>query len=105
MAFLLLSFLTFQLPSGAVTYAGAACFALGNGLSWPTFQARVAEIAGDEQGVVQGAVTSASSLASVAGLVVGGTLYPALGGDLFVLAAGFFGVVLVLTPVWFKTGS
>ena len=99
--FLVLSFLTFRLPPGAVTFAGAACFAIGNGISWPTFQARVAEIGGDNQGMVQGAVTSASSLASIAGLVVGGLLYPALGGGLFLVAAGFFAVVLALTPLWF----
>lgn len=102
MGFLVLAFVALQLGPGAITYVGAACFALGNGLSWPTFQARVAEIGGDEQGAVQGAVTSAGSLASIAGLVVGGLLYPALGGSLFLVTAGLFALVLVLTPVWFS---
>jgi len=101
MGFLVLALVTYQLPAGPISYLGAACFALGNGLSWPTFQSRVAEVAGDDQGAVQGAVTSASSLASIGGLVLGGALYPALGGTLFFVAAGLFGVVLVLTPVWF----
>ena len=101
MACLMLSLLSLVLPAGPVTYAGAALFALGNGLSWPTFQARVAEVAGDAQGAIQGAATSASSLASISGLVVGGVLYPALQSGLFYLAAGLFAVVLVLTPVWF----
>jgi DHA1 family tetracycline resistance protein-like MFS transporter len=101
MAFLALALISYQLPAGPVTYLGAACFAIGNGLSWPTFQARVAELGGKQQGVVQGAVTSASSFASIAGLVVGGGLYPALGGDLFFIAAGLFAVVMVLTPLWF----
>jgi hypothetical protein len=61
----------------------------------------IAELGGKQQGVVQGAVTSASSPASIAGLVVGGGLYPALGGDLFFIAAGLFAVVMVLTPLWF----
>ncbi len=71
-AFLVIAFLCFRAEPGAVTYLGAACFALGNGIAWPTFQARVAEIGGETQGVVQGGVTSASSLASIVGLVAGG---------------------------------
>ena len=103
MAFLALALISYQLPPGPVTYLGAACFAIGNGLSWPTFQARVAELGGTEQGVVQGAVTSASSLASIVGLVLGGVLYPTLGGNLFFVAAGLFAGVLVLTPFWFPS--
>ena len=80
MAFLALALVSYQLPPGPVTYLRAACFAIGNGLSWPTFEARVAELGGTEQGVVQGEVTSASSLASIIGLVLGGVLYPTLGG-------------------------
>ncbi len=105
MSFLVLSLSLFPLPAGPITYAGAACFAIGNGLSWPTFQTRVAELGGKAQGKVQGAVTSASSLASIAGLIIGGLLYPALGGTLFFVAAGSFGVVLFATPVWFRPGS
>ncbi len=101
MACLMLSLLSLALPAGQLTYVGAALFALGNGLSWPTFQARVAEVAGDAQGTIQGAATSASSLASISGLVVGGVLYPALQSGLFYVAAALFAVVLVLTPVWF----
>ena len=101
MACLMLSLLSLVLPAGHLTYAGAALFALGNGLSWPTFQARVAEVAGDAQGIVQGAATSASSLASISGLVIGGVLYPVLQSGLFYVAAALFAAVLVLTPVWF----
>lgn len=101
MTLLALAFVTFQLPAGWISYAGAGLFALGNGLSWPTFQARVAELGGDRQGVVQGAVTAVSSLASIAGLVVGALLYPSVGGRLFVAAAGIFVVLVLLTPLWF----
>ena len=99
--FLIFSLISYQFPGGIITYVGAACFALGNGLSWPTFQTRVAEVAGKDQGMVQGAVTSASSLASIAGLVGGGFLYPSLGGNLFFVAAALFFIVLILTPLWF----
>ena len=101
MGCLMLSLLSLGLPAGRLTYAGAALFALGNGLSWPTFQARVAEVAGDAQGAIQGAATSASSLASILGLVVGGVLYPIIQSGLFYVAAALFLVVGVLAPVWF----
>ena len=101
MACLMLSLFSLVLPAGQLTYISAALFALGNGLSWPTFQARVAEVAGDAQGTIQGAAASASSLASISGLVVGGVLYPVLESGLFFVAAALFAVVLVLTPVWF----
>ncbi len=52
MACLMLSLLSLVLPAGDVTYVGAALFALGNGLSWPTFQARVAGVAGEAQGTI-----------------------------------------------------
>lgn len=100
-----LALASFQLPEGPFNFIGAALFAVGNGLSWPTFQSRIAELAGDDQGSVQGAATSASSLAGIAGLVTGGLLYPVLGGNLFFVAAGLFVVVLVLTPLWFPRRS
>lgn len=100
-ACLVCSLLLLAFPPGPLTYVSAGLFAVGNGLSWPTFQARVADVAGDEQGAIQGAATSASSLASIAGLVVGGILYTSLESRLFYVAAALFTVVLVLTPVWF----
>jgi MFS transporter, DHA1 family, tetracycline resistance protein len=105
MACLVIALMAYQLPAGPISYVAAAFFALGNGLSWPTFQSRIAEVGGKEQGTVQGAVTSASSLASIAGLLLGGLLYPLLGGSLFFVAAALFAVVLVLTPVWFPRGA
>lgn len=103
MGFLALAFFCFQGGAGFPAYLGAACFAIGNGLSWPTFQAYVADVGGEHQGTLQGAVTSASSLASVVGLVVGGAIYPILGGTTFLVTAGFFIILLVLTPLWFAS--
>ena len=102
---LLMAVVSYQLPQGTITYVGAGLFALGNGLSWPTFQSRVAEVGGEQQGAVQGAVTSASSFASIIGLVMGGFLYPVVTGNLFLIAAGLFAIVLVLTPLWFASAA
>ncbi len=101
MGFLALAFVCFQVEDDVIAYVGAAFFALGNGLSWPTFQAHVAQVAGENQGTVQGAVTSASSLASIVGLTIGGLVYPLLSGTTFLVSAGIFVLVLVLTPLWF----
>jgi predicted MFS family arabinose efflux permease len=105
MGLLTLSFLTYFMPAGVLTFVGAALFAVGNGLSWPTFQARVAEIGGEEQGAIQGVVTSAASAASVVGLIAGGMVYPALGGWVFVVAAALFAITGLLTPRWFGGGT
>ena len=63
----------------------------------------MAEVGGEQQGAVQGAVTSASSLASIMGLIMGGFLYPVVTGNLFLVAAGLFAVVLVFTTLWFPS--
>jgi MFS family permease len=105
MVCLILAMVSYQLTAGPITYVGAGFFALGNGLAWPTFQSRIAEVGGEHQGSVQGAATSASSLASIAGLLLGGFLYPVVAGDLFFVTAGLFAVVAALTPLWFGRGD
>jgi MFS transporter, DHA1 family, tetracycline resistance protein len=86
-----LAFVTFAADASWVVFMGAALFALGNGVAWPIFQARIADAAGPSaQGFVQGAAASASSLASIVGLIAGGVLYMWLGRSLFVVAAVLF---------------
>ncbi len=103
LAGLIIAFVLFALPQSAALYVGALMFALGNGIAWPTFQARLAGAApGDAQGTVQGASTSAGSLASIVGLVAGGFLYPALGVGLFVAGAGMLGLVLLASRRLFR---
>lgn len=100
---LVASFGAFALAHPWAPMSGAVLFALGNGLSWPTFQARLASAAGEkEQGAVQGAATSAGSLASILGLIVGGVLYPTLGTGLFIAGAILFAIVAAGTPYWFR---
>jgi MFS family permease len=100
---LALSFVGFALPSDATMIASAAAFAIGNGLSWPTFQARLSDsVSDEEQGAVQGAATSAGSAASIVGLVLGGALYGTLEAWLFVAGAALFVVVGIGTPIWFR---
>jgi len=96
------AFATFVSTDTAILYLGATLFALGNGLAWPTFQARTADAATDrEQGEVQGAAASAGALASIVGLTLGGLAYPWLGGSLFLVGAALFALVLLATPALF----
>ena len=100
---LLGAFVSFALAPWWAPFLGAMLFAMGNGLAWPTFQARLADAADPEdQGAVQGAATSAGSLASIIGLVVGGVLYPSLGVGLFIVGALLFVPVAAGTPIWFR---
>jgi MFS family permease len=103
MAGLVLAFVAFALRPPWAVFVGAVFFAVGNGLSWPTFQARLADAAGEEdQGAVQGAATSAAAAASIVGLVGGGLLYPWLGVGLFVAGAVLFAAIALGTPWWFS---
>ncbi len=103
MALLACSFVVFTLESLELMFAAAILFAVGNGLAWPTFQARIAEVAGPEsQGAVQGAATSAGSAASILGLVAGAFLYSSLGTHLFLIGAALFAVVGLGSGVWFR---
>lgn len=95
------AFVVFAADHAWAPYVGAVSFAVGNGLAWPTFQARLADVAGPDQGAVQGAATSAGSLASIFGLIVGGVLYPYLTTHLFTAGAVIFLLVGAATPLWF----
>lgn len=100
------AFVGFSAQNDVLLYGAAAMFAIGNGLSWPTFQARLSDAVPDEhQGRVQGAATSAGSAASIAGLLLGGVLYTSLHAWLFVAAAALLGVVGFGTPIWFRGSS
>lgn len=82
----------------ALTYLAAVFFALGNGLMWPSVLSMISKLTGkDQQGAVQGFASSFSSLASIAGLILGGFLYEILGGVSFIIAAAIIYVVFLLS--------
>ncbi len=75
-------------------YLGAALYALGNGLMWPSFLSLLSDRAGEEnQGYIQGIGTSVGSLASIAGLFAGGIIYTQLHGGIFFVTAGLVAAV------------
>lgn len=97
---LTVAFLLMMTGDTTFVVLSSVAFAVGNGLGWPTFQTLVANRAPTEyQGAVQGTVTSAMSLASILGLVVGGLLYPWLGTGIYVLCAVVFATMGLATPL------
>ncbi len=82
------NFLVIWRPELWATTTGVLCFAIGNGLMWPSFNAVLADLAGAKrQGAVQGIAGSAGSLGSILGLLGGGALYSGIGSGAFTAAA------------------
>jgi len=89
------SFLLFVPESAWWILAGAALLSAGNGLMWPSLLSLLSKAAGTEaQGAVQGFAGSASAIASILGLLVGGVFYGALGSAVFAMSA------LVVACAW-----
>jgi MFS family permease len=83
------NFVLMQSTNVGVLYVGAALFAIGNGIMWPSVVSMVSKVAADRfQGAVQGVAGSAGSLASIVGLVMGGVAYSAIGVGTFLICAG-----------------
>lgn len=92
-----LSYLALLVPSAVLAYAAAALYALGNGLMWPSFLSLLSDRAGDNQGYIQGLGNSAGSLASIAGLLMGGILFTAMKGGIFIVPAALVLVVFAMS--------
>lgn len=82
------SFLFFLSGRRDLIYAGTAVLALGNGLMWPSLQSILSRVVDRaHQGAVQGLASSAGSVASILGLLVGGLLHGRMGAGVFALSA------------------
>ena len=102
---LTLAFTAFPGRSWAAAYIGGSLFALGNGLAWPTFQAKTADLAPESgQGALQGRLSSVGSFASIVGLALGGALYPLLGGHVFLASSGLFALALLTFWGLYRSG-
>jgi DHA1 family tetracycline resistance protein-like MFS transporter len=84
------NFLFMMARRSDLIYIGAALFALGNGIMWPSLESLTARAGGTRlQGTVQGLVSSAGSLAAIVGLVAGGLVFAWVGVGTFIFAAAF----------------
>jgi DHA1 family tetracycline resistance protein-like MFS transporter len=94
---LALGFASLSSHSTAWLFVGAGLIGVGNGLMWPLLISMIAKRGGEHQGAVQGLATSTGAFAAIIGLIAGGLLYTTLQGGLFILAALFTLVVVVLS--------
>jgi len=93
-----LSFFILMSSSTPLTFLAALFFAAGNGLMWPSFLSLLSKQAGERyQGAVQGFASSAGSLASIIGLVLGGLLYEMIGAATFVVSGSVIVLVFLLS--------
>ncbi len=89
-----LSFLIFPLETVAWIYTANVLLSVGNGLMWPSFLAILAQAGPSSiQGTIQGYANSTGSLASIFGLILGGTLFGVWGTSVFWIAAAFLFVI------------
>ncbi len=92
-----ISFALLQNHDIVLVYTAAILFAIGNGIMWPSFLSLLGQMGEvSDQGYIQGIASSAGSLASIVGLVVGGFLYSLYASTSFVIAAVVFIVVFGL---------
>jgi len=92
------NFILFMSNNTFVIYGAVILFALGNGLMWPSFMSILSKRAGTTlQGAVQGVAGSFGSLASIIGLILGGTLYNLGGTTTFLVSAGVIFTVFIMS--------
>jgi MFS family permease len=95
---LAVNFFLLVIPSTPLTFLAALFFAAGNGLMWPSFLSLLSKQAGDRyQGAVQGVASSAGSLASIVGLILGGLLYELIGPATFLVSGSLIVLVFLLS--------
>lgn len=93
-----INFLILATGNPYLSYLAILFFALGNGVMWPSFMAILSKIPEKKyQGTVQGIASSAGSLASIIGLIIGGFLYKSFYSATFLIAAAIIFIVFVLS--------
>lgn len=78
-------------------YGSAFCFALGNGIMWPSYLSLLGKIGSTfQKGYIQGLATSVGSFASILGLVSGGLLYSEINQSTFIVGSIFFIAAVIM---------
>jgi DHA1 family tetracycline resistance protein-like MFS transporter len=93
-----LSFLFIPNGDMASIYTANVFLAVGNGLMWPSFLAILSRSGKPSiQGTIQGYANSMGSLASIFGLILGGTLFGLVGPPIFFVASVMLGLIFLLS--------
>lgn len=92
------NFVLLTFHSDWILYTAAILFALGNGIMWPSLLSLLSKVAGSNmQGTVQGMSGSLGSLASVAGLLLGGVLFQIIGKGTFFVSGATMLIIFLLS--------
>lgn len=87
------SFFLLPLAEPFYVFTGGIILALGNGTMWPSFLSILGRTGPrTQQGALQGYANSMGSMASILGLIGGGTLYATLGPQVFYFAGIIIGI-------------
>lgn len=95
--FMVANFLLIASQNDYLIFLAAACFALGNGLMWPSLLSIISKNAGEYQGTIQGFSGSLAALASIVGLIGGGILFNHFASATFLFPAGLFFLVVIMS--------
>ena len=99
----------FGLLSGNRTlalYLAIAFMALGNGILWPNYLAVLSQMGTPSQrGTIQGYGASMGSMASMIGLILGGSLFDFLGTTVFMIGSGTFLLIIFILLFGFSSIS
>ncbi len=91
------SFLLLSKGNVFVLYIAITLLSIGNGIMWPSFLALLSATGSKQmQGAIQGYGTSMGSIASMFGLIIGGTLFEVISTYVFVIGAFIFIIITVL---------
>lgn len=94
---MIFGFIFLSIGETGFVYVSIAFIAVGNGISYPSLLAIISTHgSGNIQGRVQGITASSGSAASIIGLIVGGIVFNAIEGSVFLISAGIFAVVFFL---------
>lgn len=101
--FLAINFWLLTFDNTSLIYVACVLLSLGNGLMWPSFLAILTQ-AGDpsKQGTIQGYANSTGSLASIIGLLLGGSLFGWIGPSIFWVACVIMVILIGLSLPLFR---
>lgn len=102
---LIFAFFIFMFDSYFAIGIGVILLSLGNGIMWPSFLAVLSKRAGRDQGAVQGYASSAGSLASIVGLLVGSILFRYLHSSTFIISSALMLLIFIVTMTAFQRDS
>ena len=78
-------------------FVAAVLYGIGNGLMWPSYLAMLSGTGpASMRGRLQGVASSSGSIASIAGMLGGGSAFGVLGSKTFLVAAGALGLAAVI---------